>query len=120
MEMKKLNTKTLTKNIRVLKFPDISLAKSYPTVGPTGKKIMNINGLACGIEMYLGSDILTKENSLIPIRWKNFNEKENKYQGEIIEKAYVQDEYRKKLKSVSFEDYFEMKCLLNEIFNGLK
>src|SRR5690554_2237545 len=42
MEMNKLNTKYLTENIRVLKFPNISLAKKYPTVGPTGKKNMNI------------------------------------------------------------------------------
>lgn len=120
MEMNKLNTKYLTENIRVLKFPDISLAKKYPTVGPTGKKIMNINGLACGIEMYLGKDILTKEEKLIPIRWKNFNEKEQKYQGEIIEKTFVQKEFRKKLKSSSNEGFLEMDCLLNEIFNALK
>jgi hypothetical protein len=120
MEMNKLNTKTLTDNIRVLKFPDIPLAKKYPTVGPTGNKIMNVNGSACGIEMYLGSDILTKEDGLIPVRWKNFNDKEQKYQGEIIEKAFVQDEFRKKLKSKSTEGYLEMNCLLNEIFNGLK
>jgi hypothetical protein len=120
MEMNKLSTKSLTENICVLKFPDISLAKRYPTVGPTGKKIMNINGLACGVEMYLGSDILTKENSLIPIRWKNFNDKEKKYQGEIVEKLDVQDRFRKKLENTSCEGYFEMKCLLNEIFNGFK
>jgi len=120
MEMNKLNTKYLTENIRVLKFPNISLAKKYPTVGPTGKKNMNINGLACGIEMYLGKDILTKEEKLIPIRWKNFNEKEQKYQGEIIEKTFVQEEFRKKLKSSSNEGFLEMDCLLNEIFNALK
>lgn len=120
MEMNKLNTKYLTENIRVLKFPDISLAKKYPTIGPTGKKIMNVNGLACGIELYLGRDILTKEDDLIPIRWKNFNEKEQKYQGEVIEKAFVQEEFRKKLKSSRKEEFSEMDCLLNEIFNALR
>ena len=120
MEMNKLNKKTLNDNIRVLKFPDIPLAKKYPTVGPTGNKIMNVNGLACGIEMYLGSDILTIKDGLIPVRWKNFNDKEQKYQGEITEKAFVQDEFRKKLKSKNKEGYLEMIFLLNEIFNGLK
>src|SRR5690554_207878 len=115
MEMNKLNTKYLTENIRVLKFPDISLAKKYPTVGPTGKKIMNINGLACGIEMYLGTDILKKEDELIPVRWKNFNEKEQKYQGEILEKTFVQKEFRKKLKSSRNEGFSELDCLLNAI-----
>lgn len=120
MEMNKLSTKYLSENIRVLKFPDISLAKKYPTVGPTGKRIMNINGLACGIELYLGKEILIKEENLIPIRWKSFNEKEQKYQGEIIEKAFVQEEFRKKLDSSSNEGFLEMDCLLNEIFNALK
>ncbi|MCK0190847.1 HEPN/Toprim-associated domain-containing protein [Arenibacter sp. F20364] len=120
MEMNKLNSHFLTDNIRVLKFPDTAIAENYPTVGPTGKKVMNINGLACGIEMYLGIDVLTKENNLIPIRWKNFNDKEKKYQGELAEKAYVQDEFRKKLKNSLNDEYFEMNCLLNEIFNGLK
>lgn len=119
MEMNKLNTKYLTENIRVLKFPDISLAIKYPTMGPTGKKIMNVNGLACGIELYLGREILTKEDDLMPIRWKNFNEKEQKYQGEIIDKAFVQEKFRKKLKSTGNEGFLEMDCLLNEIFNAL-
>lgn len=120
MEMRKLSTTSLTDNIRVLKFPDIMLAKKYPTVGPTGKKIMNINGFACGIEMYLGSDILSKDNELIPVQWKNFNKSEKKYQGEVTEKKYVQDEFRKKLKDTQNEEYFEMNFLLNELFNGFK
>lgn len=120
MEMSKLNNSDLPNNIRILKLPDISLAKKYPTIGPTGRKKMNINGLACGIEMYLGIDVLTKENELIPIQWKSFNEKERKYQGEIIEKSYVQDNFRKKLKMQNSTDFTEMNCLLNEIFNGFK
>jgi len=120
MEMSKLNNSDLPNNIRVLKLPDISLAKKYPTIGPTGRKKMNINGLACGIEMYLGIDVLTKENDLIPIQWKSFNEKERKYQGEIIDKSNVQDNFRKKLKLQNLTDFTEMDCLLNEIFNGFK
>lgn len=37
---------------------------------------MNINGFACGIEMYLGNDVLTKDGVAIPVQWKAFNEKE--------------------------------------------
>lgn len=120
MEMNKLHTKILAENISVLNFPDIDLAKKYPTIGPTGTRMMNVNGLACGIEMYLGRDILVKENDLIPIRWKNFNEKEKKYQGEVVEKTYVQDQFRNKLKSTSIEGFSEMDSLLNEIFNAFK
>lgn len=45
---------SLPSNIRILKLPDIALAKRYPTLGPTGLKAFNINGLACGIELILG------------------------------------------------------------------
>lgn len=120
MEMKKLTTLKLPNNFRVLKYPDIPLAKKYPTIGPTGIKKMNINGLACGIEMYFGNDILTKESELIPIHWKAFNEKEKKYQGEISEKKYVQEEFRKKIKISGHTELSEMNSLLNEMFNAYK
>jgi hypothetical protein len=120
MEMKKLTSLKLPNNFRVLKYPDIPLAKKYPTIGPTGIKKMNINGLACGIEMYFGIDILTKESELIPIHWKAFNEKEKKYQGEISEKNYVQEEFRKKIKISEYTELSEMNSLLNEMFNAYK
>ena len=120
MEMKRLISLKLPNNFRVLKYPDITFAKRYPTIGPTGIKKMNINGLACGIEMYFGIDILTKNEELIPIHWKAFNEKEKKYQGEISEKNYVQEEFRKKLKTNEHKELSEMKSLLNEMFNAYK
>ncbi|MGB4415291.1 MAG: hypothetical protein WBI53_10465 [Paludibacter sp.] len=118
-EMKKLDSVKLPDNIKVLKLPDTKLAKSYPTVGPTGFKKMNINGLACGIEMYLGIDVLTKEDKLIHIQWKGYDEKEKKYQGDLSEKHYVQEVFRKKIKTDRLE-LTEMKILLTDIFNALK
>jgi len=120
MEMKNLKSKSLPYNIRVLKYPDISLAKKYPTRGPTGRKIMNVNGTACGIEMYFGIDVLTKENELIPIQWKAYNEKEKKYQGEIAEKQYAQETFRQKIKMKNLAEFKEINELLNEIFNAYK
>lgn len=119
-EMKKLNSKTLPLNIRILKYPDIVLAKKYPTVGPTGKKKMNVNGYACSIEMYFGADVLKKGNELIPIQWKGFDEKEKKYQGEIAEKQLVQEAFRNKLKNGLISELSELNQLLNEIFNAFK
>lgn len=116
-EMKRLMQIKLPENIKVLKFPDIKLAKSYPTIGPTGIKKMNINGLACGIEMYFGHDVLMKNNTVIPIHWKAYNDREKQYQGEITEKNYVQEKFREKLKSGS-GDFTDIKTLLNMIFNA--
>jgi len=119
-EMKKLASKTLPRNIRILKYPDIALAKKYPTVGPTGKKKLNVNGYACSIEMYFGVDVLTRDNELIPIQWKGFEDKEKKYQGEIADKNYVQESIRKKLQQTIMTESKEITELLNGIFNAYK
>lgn len=119
-EMKKLTSKSVPPNIRILKYPDITIAKKYPTVGPTGKKKMNVNGLACSIEMYFGVDVLTRNNELIPIQWKGFEEKEKKYQGEIADKNYVQETFRKKLEKTEVTEIKDLNKLLNGIFNAYK
>ncbi len=119
-EMKKLTSTTVPPNIKILKYPDITLAKKYPTVGPTGKKKMNINGLACSIEMYFGADVLTRNNELIPIQWKGFEEKEMKYQGEIADKNFVQETFRKKLIKAEVTEIDELNKLLKGIFNAYK
>lgn len=120
MEMKKLMQVQIPSNIKVLKLPDLKLAKRYPTLGPTGVKRMNINGLACGIEMYLGSDVLIEEEAYIAIHWKAFNEKENKYQGEISDKKLVQEKFRKKLKSEGSSNFEEMELILKSIFTAFQ
>ncbi|MBK8328065.1 MAG: hypothetical protein IPL09_01010 [Bacteroidetes bacterium] len=81
---------------------------------------MNVNGYACSIEMYFGVDVLKKDNQLIPIQWKGFDDKEKKYQGEIAEKQLVQDAFRNKLKSELMSELTELNQLLNEIFNAFK
>lgn len=120
MEMKRLNSISMSSNFKILKFPDLPYAKKYPSIGPTGLKIMNVNSLACGIEMYFGIDTLTKEGKLIPIHWKAYNEKEKKYQGEISEKSYVQDIFRKKLKSNTVSDFSGIDLILTNIFQAFQ
>jgi hypothetical protein len=119
-EMKKLTSMTVPSNIKILRYPDIAIAKKYPTIGPTGKKKMNVNGSACSIEMYFGSDVLTRDNELIPIQWKGFDDKEKKYQGEIVDKNYVQDRFKKKLRQNTMMEIREMTELLNEIFRAYR
>lgn len=119
-EMKKLISNAIPQNIKILKYPDITIAKNYPTVGPTGKKKMNVNGLACSIEMYFGVDVLTRNKELIPIQWKGFEEKEKKYQGEIADKKYVQETFRKKLRRIELNELNDFNKILNEIFNAYK
>jgi 5S rRNA maturation endonuclease (ribonuclease M5) len=120
MEMKKLNSVQMGNNFQILKLPDLKLAKNYPTIGPTGIKKMNVNGLACGIEMYLGKETLTKDGSLLPIHWKSYNDKERKYQGEISEKGLVQDTFRQKIKSNLDADFSDIDLVLKSVFKAFQ
>ena len=86
---------------------------------------MNINGLACSIELYLGKDVLTKEGQLIPVQWKGYDQTLEKYQGEIIDKAGVQKLFETKIDDCLKDptktvicDWAEMTELLKTIFNA--
>ncbi|MDI9872211.1 HEPN/Toprim-associated domain-containing protein [Flectobacillus roseus] len=120
MEMNKLKSVQIGENFKILKLPDIQTAKKYPTIGPTGIKKMNVNGLACGIEMYLGKDTLTKDGKPIPVHWRAYNEKEKKYQGDISEKSWVQDTFRQKLKSNSLSDFSDLEQVLKAVFTAFQ
>jgi hypothetical protein len=111
-------------NIKIKQYPIIDIAKNYPTIGPTGITNMDINGLACSIEMYLGRDILSQKDGFMPIQWKGYDSKLKKYQGEIIDKTKVQKDFKKKIKEckedqnkIKDEDWQEMHVLLQMIFN---
>ena len=54
----RLATLKLPNNIRAIRYPDIDLAKSYPTLGPSGAAIMDVNGSAASIELYLGENVV--------------------------------------------------------------
>jgi hypothetical protein len=45
-------------NIGVMKLPHLESLRAYPTIGPTGKAILDVNGIAGSLELYLGQDVL--------------------------------------------------------------
>jgi hypothetical protein len=80
----------LPSNIKVLRLPDIELAKSYPSVGAQGTHFVDVNGRAASIELYLGRQNLTRsDGELTPVRWGGRSDKAGAYQGEIEGKADV-------------------------------
>ncbi|MFE8599812.1 HEPN/Toprim-associated domain-containing protein [Archangium violaceum] len=95
----------LPKNIKIVKCPQIELARSYPSIGPTGLQFMDVNGLAASIEMYLGEDVLRDESGeLTPVQWRGYSDKLRKYQGEIIGKDKVKSRFREKLKTAPSQE----------------
>jgi hypothetical protein len=56
----------------------------------------DVNGLAGGIELYLGKDVLSADH---PVQWKGYSESMKAYQGEVMHKASLQDKFWQKVKS---------------------
>lgn len=93
-----LSKTTIPDNIKITCYPSIKLLEDYPTIGPSGITNMNINGLSGSIEMYLGNDSLTEKGKLIPVQWKGYDSSLKKYQGEIVDKEFVQKRFEKRIK----------------------
>lgn len=83
----------LPKNMACVHLPDIELGRSYPTIGPQGAHETDINGKACGIELYLGRSALSANGTLRPVRWTGYDKQAAAYQGEVDEKNDVQDAF---------------------------
>ena len=74
----------------VLRLPDIELATNYPTIGPQGAHLVDVNGLAGSIELYLGRSALTRNGDLRPVRWSGYLASAGVYQGEVEGKGEVE------------------------------
>lgn len=92
--------------MRVLTYPHIDIASSYPTVGPSGVVEVDVNGLAGSIEMYFGRDVLpANRGTLTPVQWRGLDPALNRYHGEILEKSELQARFRAKVAAAqSFSD----------------
>lgn len=84
----------LPDNVKVVQLPPLDLAEDYPTIGPQGRVNLDVNGRACSIELYFGRDVLADpEHGFAPIQWKGYNQTLDQYQGEILSKNRLQEEY---------------------------
>lgn len=106
-ELRGLDCGNLSDNILLIQYPDIDLARNYPTLGPptaaapSGSISMaDINGLAASVEIYLGRDVLTQvDGNLRPIQWRSFVQGMGRYHGEVVGKKEIHDAFRRKVKS---------------------
>jgi hypothetical protein len=58
----------------VMRLPDIELARAYPTAGPQGFHLVDVNGQAAGIELYLGRAALSVKGELRSVRRTGYNQ----------------------------------------------
>ena len=106
-------------NIACIHLPDIDLGRSYPTIGPQGCHRVDINGRACGIELYLGRAALSANGDLRPVRWGG--SVSDVYQGAVDDKRAVRDTFLAAMCSQPVDldcDYPEMVLLWQSILEA--
>ena len=114
----------LPPNIRVINYPHLEFATSYPTLGPPALQAptgaltaADVNGLAASIELYLGRDVLAPPGSpLQPVQWKAFLPGPARYQGEIVGKDEVHRRFRAKC-AAALED---PECIAGQDWEGIR
>jgi hypothetical protein len=93
-----LSKHCLPENIKVMRYPDIELARNYPTLGPSGKVAMDVNGSGASIELYLGCDLLAEPSGeLVPVQWRGIDPNMKRYQGEVLDKRGCRRRFLEKL-----------------------
>ncbi|WP_144855027.1 toprim domain-containing protein [Marihabitans asiaticum] len=74
----------LPSHIAVTTLPEVKYATSYPTLGPSGSTVTNVNGRAASIEFMFGEDVLRDtDGSMFPVRWQSFIGAADDYQGRL-------------------------------------
>jgi hypothetical protein len=125
--LRSLRINNLPKNISVMALPPLPLAVAYPTLGPGGSAVMDVNGRGASIELYLGEDVLRDDRGeLRPIRWGGFNSGIDQYQGEIEYKRAIQMAYDSKVRSALLSadpgehgDWSGLELILNSMIQVL-
>jgi hypothetical protein len=115
----------LPASIRILQYPDIDIARRYPTIGPTGNADQDVNGAACSVEMYFGRDVLAVSGTLVPVMWKGREDRLKRYQGELQERNSLKTAFLKKLAEararpalIATQDWGGMRLILDALFDA--
>jgi len=98
----KLKQERLPAGYRVMHYPELPLLRRYPTLGPqrADPVVMDVNGKAGSLEMYLGRELLMVGDELVPVQWTGYTPGQKRYQGALAgsEKRRIQGAFRQKVK----------------------
>jgi len=109
-QCKELN---LPQGIKITKLPNLKEFNNFDTIGPTGFKKLNINGLAVSIECFL--DLEYEVDQKPRIRWANFKKKINKYQGSLENKEIYTKLFKKIKTGKENYNFSKLKILIDYI-----
>jgi hypothetical protein len=118
----KLDCENIPNNISILFLPELEFAKKYPI--ENRNDLININGLACGIELYLGEDVIKKNGAFIPVKLYSWSNKMNTPFGEICQKRIIQKRFfdwinriRKDPNLTHEKDWSSLRLIFQAIFH---
>ena len=103
----------LPQGIKITKLPNLKEFNNFDTIGPTGFKKLNINGLAVSIECFL--DLEYEVDQKPRIRWANFKKKINKYQGSLENKEIYTKLFKKIKTGKENYNFSKLKVLIDYI-----
>ena len=78
-------------NLRIMRLPDHPDLRAFRALGPSGESIDDINGKAASIEAYL--DFTWNTTRPAKVRWTNYVEQLNVYQGALESKDFYVREF---------------------------
>jgi hypothetical protein len=89
----------LPKSIAVRTLPAVPFLEHYPTDGPAGPGVEDVNGRAASLELYFGADVLSPAagGALIPVHWTSRNKQLGAWQGEVTDKRGINERFLRKL-----------------------
>lgn len=87
----KTSSLKLLPSYRVCILPELAALSSFPTMGPTGASLADINRRAASLECYL--DLNRRGLPEVQVQWGGFNESAGSYQGSLRGKTQFMNDF---------------------------
>jgi hypothetical protein len=118
----------LPSNVKAMMLPPLDFLVRYPTLGPSGGAVLDVNGIAGSLELYLGVDVLRDQSGeLAPVQWTGFDHAVRKYQGEVTFKQAVHRRFDERLARcvadravLAQTDWSGLHAILRQIFGAFR
>jgi len=111
----KIRSLALPANMRTMVLPHLKEFEAFPTIGPSGHTQADINGRAASIECYL--DLYAAGLPSPVVRWANYKEDVQAYQGSLENKDRYSKAFFEKAKRQRKYDTSKLSHVLDAIFS---
>ena len=95
--------------------PRLECFEKFKTLGPNGEFLADINGRGVSIECFL--DLTYKSRTEPKVRWTNFKENMDSYQGSLEGKEFYIAQFKKALTKSPAYDFNKLTALIDHIYD---